>query len=113
MKSFSPPAWSPEGHLHLAIQNLLLENNLTVLSLAYHQIKSFTLNYVCKLSSFFLSFYILQMAHIYIYVCVCVCVCVPFTSSYIYMCVYVCVCVCVCVRVREREREGAWNESIR
>ena len=37
-KPFLPPEWSSDGHLHLSLQNPLSENNLLILSLAYHLI---------------------------------------------------------------------------
>ena len=38
MKPFLPPEWSSGGYLHLSSRNRLLENNLPVVSLAYHLI---------------------------------------------------------------------------
>ena len=38
VESFLPPGWSSEGHLHFSLPNLLLVNNLSVLSLACHVI---------------------------------------------------------------------------
>ena len=37
MESFLPPDWTPQGHLY---QYLLLRSNMSMLSLAYHLIKS-------------------------------------------------------------------------
>ena len=40
VKSFLPPDWSFEGHLHLFLPNLLSVNNLSILSLACHVINN-------------------------------------------------------------------------
>ena len=33
MKPFLPPDWTSEVHLHLSLTNIVLENNLSVLSI--------------------------------------------------------------------------------
>ena len=40
MKSYLPPDRSFGGHVYLSLRNIVLENNLSVLSLAYHLISS-------------------------------------------------------------------------
>ena len=40
MKSYLPPDRSFGGHVYLSLRNIVLENNLSILSLAYHLISS-------------------------------------------------------------------------
>lgn len=46
MKSFLPSDWSSEGHLHLSVQNLLVDNNLWILSVAYHLVSSSPIGHI-------------------------------------------------------------------
>ena len=46
MKSFLPPDWSSEGHLHLSVQNLLVDNNLSIISVAYHLVNSSPIGHI-------------------------------------------------------------------
>ena len=40
MQSYLHLEWSSAGHVHLSLRNLLLENDLSILCLAYHLINS-------------------------------------------------------------------------
>ena len=57
MKFCLPREWSYDGHVHLSSQNLLLENNLSILSLAYHLISSLMGHLLCIRSFFFFFFF--------------------------------------------------------
>ena len=56
MKFCLPREWSYDGHVHLSSQNLLLENNLSVLSLIYHLINSLMGHLLCI--TFVISFFL-------------------------------------------------------
>ena len=67
MKFCLPREWSYDGHVHLSSQNLLLENNLSILSLAYHLISSLMGHLLCIRSVIFFLFFFFFFLFLHMY----------------------------------------------